>query len=241
MTLHSLVLPALCLTVSVAEAEQVTPAPESYTHWAGVWSRVRGLEDEQPPAGVTVAAKERPQIFRADWLASQADATAELTRLQNRGADCVLTGMPAMMSMVYLMETLVNPHMFMIVSEYQSSVRRIYLDGRGHPSPDAPTFNGHSVGRWEGDTLIVDTVAIRPLPYGQGILSDATHVTEAIRMLDENTLEDVITLEDPKALLRPVVTRRLYAREKDAEINEYVCEQNNHNATDESGKPTYGR
>ncbi|MEP7313987.1 MAG: hypothetical protein ABI859_15505, partial [Pseudomonadota bacterium] len=120
-----------------------------------------------------------------------------------------------------------------IIAEWSSQVRRIFTDGRPHPPEDEVeiTFNGHSIGRWEGQTLVVDTIGIRgdtsfdasPLQH-----SDAMRVSERIRLTDPKLLEAVITVTDPKAFTKPWVVTRHYKRGgPELQIMEYVCEENN--------------
>lgn len=101
-------------------------------------------------------------------------------------------------------------------NNYGRSQRRIFLDGRPHPAPGAmdPTWSGHSIGHWEGDTLVVDTVNLiggyfdeTPAPY-----SDQLHMVERIRLIDTNILEDQMTFTDPVMLEKPWVVTRYYRR-----------------------------
>ncbi len=83
-----------------------------------------------------------------------------------------------------------------------NTVRRIYLDGRGHPASWKPMSMGHSIGRYEGDTLVVDTIGINDKSWidEQGHPhSDALHLLERIRRVDQKSLEYEVTIEDPKA------------------------------------------
>ena len=89
-------------------------------------------------------------------------------------------------------------------SELNDALRRVYLDGR-KPSQkvlDDPTYAGYSTGHWEGDTLVVDTVALRDDTFIEGFTphSDEMTVHERIRLLEPTLLEDQITVTDPKAL-----------------------------------------
>ena len=81
-------------------------------------------------------------------------------------------------------------------------VRRIYVDGRGHPSNGKPTWMGHSIGRYEGDTLVVDTIGIignRLIDVQGHPHSDALHLVERIRRVNQKSLEVEVTFDDPKA------------------------------------------
>jgi len=90
--------------------------------------------------------------------------------------------------------------------ESDHAVRRIFVDGRSHPSDVKPTWTGHSIGRYVGDTLVVDTIGIRGdrwIDYRGFPHSDALHLVERIRRPDQKTLETEVTIDDPKAYRKP--------------------------------------
>lgn len=122
-----------------------------------------------------------------------------------------------------VMEFIHTPGKLMIVYQYRNSVRHIYLDGREHPKNVELSWNGHSVGKWEGDTLVVDTVGLRDeswLDTGGHEHSTDLHVVERFRRTDERTLEIERTLTDPVALAKPFTTKvTLYIR-PEMDINE---------------------
>jgi hypothetical protein len=118
------------------------------------------------------------------------------------------------------------------------SHRQVFLDGRSHPKDPNPMWMGHSIGRWEGDTLVVDTVGMR----GDTVFdvtaaphSDKIHVTERIRRLSPTKLEDQFVVEDPIAFTRPWRVVRTYDLKPDWQITEYVCEENNRNPINADG------
>jgi hypothetical protein len=142
---------------------------------------------------------------------------------------CLPPGMPAMMNMAYGMEVMQTRDKITFFSELNDALRRVYLDGR-KPSQkvlDDPTYAGYSTGRWEGDTLVVDTVALRDNTFIEGFSphSDRITVHERIRLVDPNTLEDRITVSDPKALTRPWETVKTYRKAKppNDELREFAC------------------
>jgi hypothetical protein len=116
------------------------------------------------------------------------------------------------------------------IFEYQSLVRQIFTDGRGHPSDFEPTYMGHSTGKFEGDTLVIDTVGFNDktwldpmgLPH-----SDALHVVERMRRVDHDTLKDTYTIDDPKTYSKPWTAMRTFKLHSDWQIKEYVCTENN--------------
>src|ERR1700733_14438320 len=146
-------------------------------------------------------------------------------------AKCLPPGMPAMMNMAYGMEVMQTKDKITFFSELNDALRRVYLDGR-KPSQkvlDDPTYAGYSTGRWEGDTLVVDTVALRDDTFIEGFTphSDAMTVHERIRMVDPGLLEDRITVTDPKALTKPWETVKTYRKAKPGsgtdELREFAC------------------
>jgi hypothetical protein len=146
-------------------------------------------------------------------------------------AKCLPPGMPAMMSMFYGMEVMQGKDKITFFSELNDALRRVYLDGR-KPSQkvlDDPTYAGYSTGHWEGDTLVVDTVAIRDDTFIEGITphSDAMTVKERIRLTEPGLLEDRIIVTDPKALTKPWGTVKTYRKAKPGsgtdELREFAC------------------
>jgi hypothetical protein len=146
-------------------------------------------------------------------------------------AKCLPPGMPAVMSMFYGMEVMQNKDKITFFSELNDALRRVYLDGR-KPSQkvlDDPTYAGYSTGHWEGDTLVVETVALRDNTFIEGITphSDQMTVSERIRFKEPGLLEDRITVHDPKALTKPWETVKTYRKAKPEygtdELREFAC------------------
>jgi hypothetical protein len=147
----------------------------------------------------------------------------------DNNAKCLPPGMPAMMGMAYGMEILQTKDKITFFSELNDALRRVYLDGR-KPQPkhlDDQTYAGYSTGHWEGDTLVVDTVALHPDSFIEGFTphSDAMTVHERIRFIGDGLLEDRITVSDPKALTKPWETVRTYRRASPGndELREFAC------------------
>lgn len=122
------------------------------------------------------------------------------------------------------------PDEILLLFEWDNAVRRIFLDGRAHP-PNWPFgWMGHSTGKWDGDTLAVDTVGLNDqtwLDRAGTPHSDALHVVERLRRVDQNTLEIEFWFEDPKAFTRPWGVKRTYRTSPELEVLEHVaCEEN---------------
>jgi hypothetical protein len=155
-------------------------------------------------------------------------------------ANCVPPGMPGIMSQPYPIEILYTPGMVTVIAEAYMQVRHIYTDGRAHPDDPDLTYNGNSIGHWDGDTLVVDSVGFTtdtPLGMNMGTRhSDKMHMVERFHLKDPKTLEISTTIDDPEALAKPFTRTIAYARHSDWTLAEYICQQNNRNFVDASGK-----
>jgi hypothetical protein len=112
----------------------------------------------------------------------------------------------------------------------QDLPRQIYLDGRKHPEEPLAPFVGHSVGKWEGDTLVVDTVGFNDKTWLDGGRphTEKLHVVERYRRRDLGHLEMDFTIEDPGAFKTPwVVKKATELAAADEEVGQYVCTENN--------------
>ena len=156
----------------------------------------------------------------------------------NQTANCLPPGMPGIMGQPYPMEFLLTPGQVTILIEAYNQIRHIYTDGRRLPDDPDPTFHGTSVGRWEGDTLVVDTVGFAPITQiANGVPhSDKMRILERFRLADPDTMTIETTITDPEALTMPYTSSRTLRRHRDWTLAEYICEENNRNSVDQSGK-----
>jgi hypothetical protein len=115
---------------------------------------------------------------------------------------------------------------------------QIYIDGRSHPADPNPAWYGHSIGRWDGDTLVVDRVGFDPrvwLDQEQHPHSDKLHIIERYHRADLGHLEIEITVDDPGVLARPWTQKRV-ADLANEEILEFICTENNRDVDHLVGK-----
>jgi hypothetical protein len=224
-------------------------------NWTGFWVPVGGLLDayhgpsgvEGRPGGVatntaqldpTMPEMKSPYKEEFEALLARAEKGEELP---DKPAACFPPGMPKMMVMIYGMEVLQTPKVIALTSEYQAASRRIWMDLKDHPPADEleDTYTGHSIGHWEGDTLVVDTVGIRPdVSYFRHLEmshSDKTHIVERFHQPTPDTLVDDMTLMDPDVFVKPWIKSYTYRYRPDLRIEEYVCLDNNR-AIDEQGR-----
>ncbi len=166
-------------------------------------------------------------------------ASATPTRPEdNPSANCLPPGMPAIMGQPYPIEVLMTPGLVTIVTEAYTQVRHIYTDGRPVPEDPDPSFDGTSVGRWEGDTLVVESMSFEPVPRGINFpYSEKMKIVERFKLTDPDSLSVDTTIVDPLALTQPFsMGNRIFKRHRGWTIAEYVCEENNRNFVDDSGK-----
>jgi hypothetical protein len=166
--------------------------------------------------------------YMAKWEMMRKSRMAGSYEFDNN-AKCLPPGMPAMMTMAYGLEVMQVKDKITFFSELNDALRRVYLDGR-KPTPkilDDPTYAGYSTGHWEGDTLVVDTVALHPDSFIEGFTphSEAMTVKERIRFTGPDTLEDRIVVTDSVALTKPWEVVRTYRRATPGndQLREFAC------------------
>lgn len=110
------------------------------------------------------------------------------------------------------------------------SWRVIHMDGRGHPQEIEPSWFGHSIGRWEGDTLVIDTIGFNErfwLTRAGMPFTSALHLVERVTRIDGDTLRYEATIDDPLTYTEPWTGGWNLAWLHDIELFEYICQENN--------------
>lgn len=210
--------------------------------FTGVWGVYRGGRGSDPKLAPSApgAIQLKPEYAKAydARRALEAESNKRGEQLASKSVQCVPYGVPTMMSVaIYPVEFIQTAKQLTIVSEAFSEVRRVYLGVPQAKIDDvAPGYYGRSVGRWDGDTLVVDTIGIKPSVAGyRGIPhSEQMRITERINMPAPEYLHDQITIEDPVVLEKPVTYTLAYKRMVDYEMVEFVCD-NNREYIDENG------
>lgn len=217
-------------------AQAAAPAARAYPDWSGVWENAEGFRYTVP------GGKPNPPVLTPEYAARYkvvTDSAAQGRPVNDPTANCIWPGVPRVLVTPYPVEYLIQPDRVTVIHEYQSQVRRIWTDGRGHPGDLEPSFNGHSIGHWEGDTLVVETVGLREdtkIDRSGLAHSGELKILERIRLVDPDTLENQITMIDPLAYAQPWVSTLRLKRQRDWQILEYVCAENNRNPVSASGK-----
>jgi carboxypeptidase family protein len=162
------------------------------------------------------------------WAADEAKRRASRPGDDPR-ALCLPTGV-ARMHALDLAKFIQTPDVLVVLVELSMpGVRQIFLDGRMHPPNLQPSWLGHSTGRWENDTLVVDTIGFNDRGWldGSRPQTEQLHVVERFRRLDLGHMQLEITIDDPGAYTKPWKVRRLLQLAVGEEIMEYVCNENN--------------
>jgi hypothetical protein len=251
----------LCLAVSSAWPEGGPPATTSgqkplpvtahpkghyaaldaLPDWGGVWVFNFPARGGPPP--------EKPQLkgqYLTDYQAWQHEVESKGGQVAHSGSYCTPPGMPGIMSIgQYPIEFLFTPGRVTTHHEAWMQWRNIYTDGRSHPDDLDPTFQGDSIGHWEGATLVVDTIGIKDsVALAMGMKhSDKLHIIERMHLSaeDPDTLLVEMKVEDPVALAKPWVRTLTYKRSREWQLLEFVCAENDRNPVDSDGKTGFKR
>ena len=133
---------------------------------------------------------------------------------------------PQAFGVPYQFELVHSAHHLAILYGYPGTFRTIPTDGGPHPADPDPTWMGDSIGHWEGDTLVVDSVGFNDKTQINGFLhTEALHIVERFGRTDYNTLQYEATLEDPNVWVKPFTVTRSFALRPDlSKVDEFVCE-----------------
>jgi hypothetical protein len=166
------------------------------------------------------------------------EATARGEPLANEDTHCLPQGMPEMMLAIFPMEVLQTNGQLTIIEEAFNQVRRVYIGGKPVAIEDAePGFFGHSWAKWEGDTLVIETVGIKQAVEMQNVPHSANmRIHERLTKLDADHFQDEITVEDPEYMTGPWSFTFRYQRRPDYKMYEYVCEDNREYADPTTGQ-----
>ena len=211
--------------------------------WQNAWftdGRVQPLPispDGEPPAATfaDVFANFKGELPLQPWAAKLKADRREQNSKENPDAHCLPMGLIQFHMHPQPRKVIQTPDVIAVLYEGNGGVRQILTDGRSLPTNDPqPWWYGYSVGRWDGDTLVVETTGFRDggwLDIYGSPLTDAAKMTERWRRLNYGTIQIDITIDDPKAYTRPFSIRvhhRLMTDGKfDAELIEFICQENN--------------
>ena len=222
MRSQPLALLLLCCAASATLAASPAGATRSaqfarLPDWSGLWiSAAWKLGISGRPAGNEKELRANMQLLKPPpynpaWNSRYEAGLQDTAMMAQKNATLKVCtrSFPALMEAAWQFEVATLPEETLLVFE-NGQVRHIYTDGRPHPSGDDiwPTPLGDSIGHWEGDTLVIDTIArdasepLTPRAW-VSLFSDDARFTERLRRADANTLEDQLTIDDPVSLVHP--------------------------------------
>lgn len=192
--------------------------------WYPDWGALFGGRAKGPH--LTPAAQAKLDAYNAKYKETGPPLYAQ--------AHCLPPGMPGVMQQPYPIDISYQPGRVTIYTEAYEQSRWIYTDGTKLPDDPDPFFNGTSVGHWEGDTLVVDTVGFSPeTTIAPGVNhSDKLKIHERIYLVKPGLLIDEMTLTDPDVLAEPYVIRQPFKPDT-VPLREYVCAENNRLTSDD--------
>ncbi|MGP0075712.1 MAG: hypothetical protein ACLPWF_27670 [Bryobacteraceae bacterium] len=155
-------------------------------------------------------------------------------RMQNEGKDdphvrCLPLTVPRNYGLPHLSKIVQTPGLLLILTEWNAGYRQIFTDARPLPVDPQPSWNGYSSGKWEGDTLVVQTIGLRDdlwLDLKGDPLTEAAKLTERFRRPTYGRLEIEFTVDDPKAYTKPWTITFKQAIVPDAELLDEICLEN---------------
>jgi hypothetical protein len=143
-------------------------------------------------------------------------------------SDCMPVAGPAAYGVPYPFQIIQSDKYFVIFHEYPGTFRIIPMDGGVHTVDPDPTWLGESIGKWEGETFVIDAIGFNTRTELNGYKhSEALHIVERFSKPNADTLQYEATLEDPEVFVKPWVVTRTFSLKTEAKrIDEFVCENN---------------
>lgn len=211
--------------------------------FSGTWERYpdpyadeRFPGDPPPPAGGPQLREPYASAYKK-FNERKAEAEKKGTPVADPATQCMPEGMPTIMAAVEPIEILQTSRQVVVLAKFLTQTRRIYLNEKMPALEDiSPGYNGYSVGHWQGETLIVQTIGVRDdvrfiaIPH-----SAQMRVTERLRLTAPDRLENEITIEDPGILARPYRFTFGYRRNAEYRILEYICDNNRYRRDADGG------
>jgi hypothetical protein len=216
---------AAAIAVSAQAPAGIPRMPDGKPDFSGVWE---GPFIQDMTKDVRNQKGSGP-LPLTDWgkqkMATQVDVSVH----------CLPTGYVRTTNAPFPMEIQQRPGRLVFLYEMNNNFHVVFTDGRGHPPDLDPTWAGHSIGKWEGDTLVVDTIGFNgktQLDTEGHPHSDQLHVVERFTMTDPAHFNYDLTIEDPKAYAHPWKNVRTFMRLPKYDLLEYSCNENNKDVTE---------
>jgi hypothetical protein len=183
---------------------------------------------------VDITASMKPEdVSLTPWAADLLQKRQAAGGKDSPAAHCEPPGVPVISATPLPYKIVQTPRLILILYEGESVFRQIFLDSRRPVEDPQARFMGYSTGKWEGDTLVVDTVGLKDkgwLDARGHPHSDGMHLVERFRRLDAGNLEIAVTINDPKAYAKPLTYTLKASLVPDEDLLEYFCAENEKDA-----------
>lgn len=206
--------------------------------WSGIYTRTKGGLQYDPDLRPADQTSARLTPAGQQVVAAKADHLAKTGGEYDPISDCRPPGTPRWLTEPFLKEYVITPKQTWLMNEMVNDVRRVYTDGRPHTAADEAyaTWNGDTIGFWDGDVLVTHTKDLMAGQYQRGVqpnYSDQTTLVERWRKVDPNTLQADVWVFDPVNLAHPWYTRQSWTKLTDADkalrIRYWDCRENPNN------------
>ena len=215
------------------------PAPrtaDGKVDLSGVWEAANG---DDAPGGIEDAGVPKYMVnvmrdFKGatpfqPWAAELFKQRQANKMRDNPMIRCLPAGIPRLAAYSHPYKIVQTPDLVVMLYESQTLFRQIFLDGRPHPTDPEPTWLGYSVGKWEGDALVVETVGFNDKTWLDGFghpHSEAMKVTERFRRRDVGHMDIEVVIDDPKAYTQQIRYVQPQELLPDGDLIEYICNEN---------------
>ena len=181
------------------------------------------------PFGAVNIAGANTELPMQPWAAELFKQRSDAAGKDDTIARCLPVSPPRAWASFALQKIVQTPDTVVILDEYMIQFRQIFLDGRPLPRDPEPIFKGYSIGKWDGETLVVETIGLKDnawLDLRGHPLTDQARITERIRRVDYGHLQVGITVNDPKAYTQPWTRTVKLSLTPNTELLEYICNEN---------------
>jgi len=204
---------------------------------SGVWDAVEHPDDpaggiegiRSPKYMVDVMRDFKGAVPFQPWAAELFKQRQANKMRDNPMIRCLPAGVPRLSAYSHPYKIVQTADLIAILYESQTLFRQVFLDGRAHPADPEPTWLGYSVGKWEGDTLVVETIGFNDKTWLDGLghpHSEAMKVTERFRRRDVGHMDIEIVIDDPKAYTQQIRYVQPQELLPDGDLIEYICNEN---------------
>src|SRR5712691_5500506 len=199
----------------------------------GVWNprTITNLSGDGPQGRGRSPVEKIVEIPMQPWAKAVYEARIANAQKEDPEGRCLPPGIPRMYATPFPFQIFQQSDRVLFLFEGATHIwREVFTDGRAHAADPNPSFLGDAIGRWEGDTLVVDTVGFNEeswLDQDGHPHTDALHTLERFTRTNEVTLRYEVTIDDPKAYTQPWTTSFLIPFAPKSELFEYICQENN--------------